>query len=167
MDSITVNKPTSFQSFTRESNAKIVFSKIPTFEFLTQKFVIPGISASSVNIPMRSGIFNRPGDVLVFEKPWTIEILLDENYIAYLEIFKWIMSYASTDDDVERDFSKITTDAKVVVLDNNNKEIGTFTFNDVYPIALGSIEFSTTSSNTDYMKFNAAFEYSNFIPTFT
>lgn len=157
-------RPTNFSSYTSEQNAKVIFGAIPTFEFLIQRFRIPGLNVPSIQMQGRTGNFSRPGEKIEFDKPWTLEIILDEHYIAYKELFKWINSYAGIEDDVERDFQKIVSDASVVVFDNNRNEILNFNFYNVFPLGISEIAFDTTASGHTYLKFNASFDYTHFEP---
>lgn len=160
MESVSVTKPTSYANFTQESNATVVFSKIPTFEFLIQRFSIPGISLGTVDLYGRTGMFSRPGEMLRFEKPLVLEIIMDEGYVAFQEILDWLELIAGSDDPVERDLSKYTTDARIVILDNNGKGVGAVNFHHVYPTGISSIQYAITNSGVTYVKFSATFDYS-------
>lgn len=155
-------KPSIFLNPAVSSTAKIVFSKIPNFEFLTQRFKTPGISSNVVNIATPYGSFNRPGDTIIFQKPWNLEIILDEKHLAYKEIYNWVLSYLNQDIDPERDFSKIVTDARIIVFDNINNLAAIYRINDVYPISISEIGYAINNTGIEYIKFNVDFEYSTF-----
>lgn len=99
MQDIFYDKPKEFSSYTRADNAKLVFSRIPTFEFYIQRFSLPGITIGTVGLNSRTGAYSRPGENLQFEKPLNVEIILDENYKSLQEIYNWITSYADPDDE--------------------------------------------------------------------
>lgn len=161
------DKPQQFSSYTKETNAKLVFARIPTFEFLIQRFSLPGVSLSTVQLSGRTGTFSRPGEMLSYEKPLNLEIILDEDYIGFQEVCSWLTLIANYEDPIERDFSSITSDARIVILNNNgDEEVGSFIFKDVYPIGISSISYSFTDSNPAPMKFSASFDYSVWEPDF-
>lgn len=159
------DKPTEFLNPSKTSNAKIVFAKIPHFEFLTQRFSLPAVNSNPANVSSPFVDYTRPGDKVQFQKPWTLEIILDEKYRSYAEIFSWFMSYVEySNDSANRDFEDIVSDARIVLLDNEAEEVGSILFQDVYPIGLSSISYVTTDSSYEYIKFNADFDYSAFRP---
>lgn len=167
-DSIFRDKPQQFSSYTREDNAKLVFARIPTFEFLIQRFTLPGISLGTVQLGGRTGAFSRPGEILSYEKPLNLEIILDENYIGFQEIYDWMELIGSDEDPIERDFQTITTDARIVITNNNrDEEVGSFLFKDVYPIGMSSISYGFSNGNPSPLKFNASFDYSIWKPDFS
>lgn len=167
-DTIFHDKPQSFSSYTRPDNAKLVFARIPTFEFLIQRFQLPGVSLGTVNFNGRTGTFSRPGENLNFEKPLNLEIILDEDYVAFQEIYNWLALMALHEDPVERNFEEITSDARIVVLNNDrDEEVGSFLFKDVYPIGISSISFAHNEPSPAPIKFNASFDYSIWVPDFS
>ena len=161
------DKPQEFGTFTRSDNAKLVFARIPTFEFQIQRFSLPGIALGTVGLKGRTGSFSRPGENLEFEKPLNLEIILDENYRALQEIWNWLSLIADPEIDPQRDFEKIVSDARIVILNNEKtEEVGTFNFAHCYPIALGSLAYANNDPNPGNLKFNASFDYSTYKPDF-
>lgn len=163
MDNIFYDKPKKFGSYARTDSAKLVFARIPTFEFLIQRFSLPGISLGTVQMNGRTGSFSRPGENLQFEKPLALEIILDEDYKSIQEIYNWMTMMANPELDVERDFEKIVSDARIVILNNEKtEEVGVFNFYDVYPISMSSLSYAHNDANPAPLKFNATFDYSIF-----
>lgn len=163
MESTLFDKPQKFGSYTRNENAKLVFSRIPTFEFYIQRFSLPGISIGTVQMSGRTGTYSRPGEILQFEKPLNLEIILDEDYRSLQEIYNWLIFFADPNLDPERDFDKIVSDARIVVLNNEkSEEVGSIHFLDVYPIGMSSLSYAHNDSSPAPLKFNASFDYSTY-----
>lgn len=168
MEAIFYDKPKTFGTYTRSDNAKLVFSRIPTFEFLIQRFTLPSVSLGSVKLQGRTGSFSRPGENLEYEKPLMLEIILDEEYRAMQEIWNWMTLIADPEIDPNRDFEKITSDARIVILNNEkSEEVGTITFKSCYPQSMSSLAYAHNDPNPGPLKFNATFDYSVFVPDFT
>lgn len=77
------------------------------------------------------------------------------------EIYNWMNFFAAFEGDIERDFEKIVSDARIVVLNNEgSEEVCAIVFQDVYPISMSSLSYAFNDSGPTTIKFNAQFDYS-------
>ena len=119
------------------------------------------------------------GDKVVFD-PLVLRFIVDEDMVNYREIYNWIIQLApgyDTDDyreligstktttgfdDRSGDYTKMYSDATLIVNTSSNNANVEFVFEDCFPTSLGSVEFKTDSADTEYVVADLTLRYTLF-----
>ena len=120
-----------------------------------------------------------PGDKVVFD-PLVLRFIVDEDMVNYREIYSWIIQLApgfDTDDHKELigstktttgfdnrsgDYTKMYSDATLIVNTSSNNANVEFVFEDCFPTSLGSVEFKTDATDTEYVVADLTLRYTLF-----
>jgi hypothetical protein len=129
---------------------KLVFDKIPNTEFFCQSITLPELSLSPVEQKTPFLDLNWQGEK-VNHQPLFAEILVDKEMSSYTELYKWIKDMSVLNKAVEG-FS----DCQVII---GSK---TFSFVDVWPMNIGSLNFSIAAADIQPLTFGVTFEYDYF-----
>ena len=141
------------------------FLRIPGVNYFCQRVNIPGISLSNTiqstpfaNIPIE-------GDMLEFED-LTIGFIVDEDMQNYLEMYNWLHSLGFPDRYAQYDneTSDIKSDVNIIIHTNKSNPNYSIVFKDVFPVALGVINFDTNNTDLEPIIVDATFKYTG---TFT
>ena len=146
---------TSNYNFLSPTGFKLIINrdKLSNLEFFCVSATLPDLSLGEVegNIQQHKGYFT--GDVTFGGLSLTVAI--DEDLEVYKELFKWI-----TDN---RDSGKPTVyDATLMILtshQNINKQIQ---FKNLFCTSVAALEFSTQSTDVEYLQAAAEFRYDEF-----
>jgi len=136
-----------------------------TFNFLCKAAQLPASTVSSIDVPFRGRIFKVAGDRTV--ENWTVTIINDENFLIRTAMEYWMNGIAKLDNNTgATNPSSYMTNAFVSQLgrggaggrnsESNNSAGGgssvsplrVYTFFDLFPVNIGSIELSYDSSDT-------------------
>jgi hypothetical protein len=169
MSAIT-NTPTN-RNYLASSNFRMVLQKAPSLNFFLQGMSIPGLSfEGNIDMPTPFVKIPIPGDHLNYA-PLTVEFLVDEDLVNYLELWNWMLSIAGpssvdpsrsslVDNSISTDYNtRARSDIKLMVLSsakNPNLEIN---FYDAFPSSLGQLNFSTVTTDVNYIQCSVTFEY--------
>ena len=151
---------------------KFLIERIPTVEFFCQTVNIPEISIGSRQIETRVKAYDTPGDKMTFGD-LQLTFMINENMDNYYEIYKWLKGMTNPKHEEEfanylrgvyepgrpTDYQKITTDARLLVLDSNFNTITTTVFMDVFPVSLSGVRFSADPTDIDYVTEDVTFQY--------
>ena len=92
-----------------------------------------------------------------------IDIINGYNWIIALGFplgYEQYTSFFSTQESlVISDLAKNYSEGSLIILGANNTPVRTITFTDMFPIALDSLTFASTSSDVQYLVGNATFRY--------
>ena len=120
-----------------------------------------------------------PGDKLTFD-PLGVRFIVDEDMTNYQEIYNWMIQLApgyDTDDyrdlvgssittsgfdSRDGDYSKMYSDASLIVNTSSNNANIEFTFEDCFPTSLGSIDFKSDESDVPYVVADLTLRYTLF-----
>lgn len=150
---------------------RFVLQRAPNIEFFCQEVTLPEISIQDLSQETPRTRIYRPGVKVEFS-PLNIEFIVDENLSNYSEIQNWLFGlgapqnfqqYANLNSE-EKDGTPggIVSDGTLVVLtSNHNANINVF-FQNLFPIALSPLNFTSTMSDVDYIKATATFRYTVF-----
>tara|TARA_B100000287_G_scaffold129579_1_gene121603 strand:- start:3290 stop:3850 length:561 start_codon:yes stop_codon:yes gene_type:complete len=151
---------------------KFIIERIPTVEFFCQTVNVPEISIGTRTIETRVKPYDLPGDKMTFGD-LQLSFMINENMDNYYEVYKWLkgltnprtesqfIEYLNTIDEKGRptDFNKITTDARLLVLNSNYTTVTTAVFMNIFPVSLSGVRFSADPSDIDYVTADATFKY--------
>lgn len=133
---------------------KIIFSRLPNAVFYTQEFVMPGLSVSTIESPYPGNNFKTSSGQLEVDDV-EINFIVDEKMLAYYEIYDWLKSMnVNSSTFTEFSYSDIVV---MPMTANSTPSTHTITLLDCIPIRLGSLNFRTTSSDTQYITCSATF----------
>ena len=144
--------------------------KCPTVDFFVQEVNIPGITIGSPQEPNPFTVIPKPGDHVTFEE-LSIKFKVDSMATNFFEIYNWIRETGFPENYAERKTiesrSKISgqglqSDISVIILDASKNPLFECTIKDAMPVALGSLQFSTTPVDINYITAQATFRYTNY-----
>mgnify|MGYP003128297363 FL=1 len=79
------------------------------------------------------------------------------------ELYEWLRSCANLEDTSEYENPEIhTTDAELIIVNSAKRPIKSISFNNVLPTSLGSLQFDSTTTETEPIICNATFKYTSY-----
>jgi len=143
--------------------------KIPEMTYFCQSVAIPSASLGIVDIATPFVDYPTPGDKILFAE-LSVQFLVDSEMKNYRAIFDWINnvgfpeSYsqyitATNSSMALPQNASVLSDATLTILGSNNAPVQTIQFVDCMPISIESLQFSSTSSDVQYLVGNATFKY--------
>jgi len=93
----------------------------------------------------------------------TVSIKLDSNLYNYNLLYRWI-SMLVDEEGYPSDLGKedYATSYTVLLLNQYEEAIGTFTYHEVIPVSVGGIEFDYTTSDAIFIDFTFSYDYISF-----
>jgi hypothetical protein len=154
-------------------------------EFFCTATSIPGVRANTVAVAGHEnmGVVREQPTAVIFEKPFTMQVIADTDYAAYKDLRGWFDMIAQNANQgltgrVQRMmyYNTYTYDMELIKLehwgdsdtntfslngDDNYREVMTVRFLNAYPVTIDAINLSTEELNTA-VKFNVAFTYESY-----
>lgn len=165
-DNLTTNinlfQPTGFKVVIDRQN----FSNLT---FFVQSINHPGAANPATETPApRIQSVPMPGNQMQFGE-LTMDILLDEDFNSYIEMYNWMLRLVNLKqvqkrDDFAGDTSTQPTysDITVTALTSSNLKNKTIRYIDCIPVAIGDIRFEAQNQGVEYITFPASFRFSYF-----
>lgn len=161
-ENINLFQPTSFSVVIDRQN-------YPALRYFVQRVSHPGASNSAAEVPFsRVGGVPMPGNTMVYGS-LNMDILLDEDFTSYIEMYEWMLRLVNEDQISSRDVytqakGRIPTYSDIVVnaLTNSNNKNIQFKYRDCVPVNIGDVTMEATNSGVDFLTFNAEFRFSYF-----
>ena len=165
-DNLTTNinlfQPTGFRVVIDRQN----FSNLT---FFVQSINHPGAANPATETPApRIQSVPMPGNQIQFGE-LTMDVLLDEDFISYIEMYNWMLRLVNLKqvqkrDDFAGDTSTQPTysDITVTALTSSNLKNKTIRYIDCIPVAVGDIRFEAQNQGVEYITFPASFRFSYF-----
>ena len=160
----TLSTTPSNRSFLSNNKFDFVLDRIPNFTFLVQSVNLPAISLSFNEIPTPATSIRIPGTIVSFSQ-LSLSFIVDEDMQSWYEIYNWIFSLGNPESNVKRlGFSESpgnnyeTSDASLFIKTNSNNLNWKVNFNEVFPVDLSEIQFSTTETQ-EFVTASATFNY--------
>ena len=147
--------------------------KLPELSFFCQSAILPEISLGQVVQGTPFSDNQIPGDKIEFGE-LQVRFLVDDKMENYSGIFNWIKglgfpeSYDQYSDFISRqnnsmsDLANNYSDGTLGILNSNFQPVKSISFVDLYPTSLSSLEFTTTSTDIEYLTGVATFKYTYF-----
>ena len=112
---------------------------------------LPGMSLGSINNDTPFKTIPIAGDKLDFNE-LDIEFIVDENMENYLAVYDWLrgLGYAESYDEykqLKEGDNGIYSDATLTILTSHSNPNVSITFQDIFPINIGDLEFVTENAN--------------------
>jgi hypothetical protein len=149
------------------NNFQFFLKKTPNLNFFCQKATIPGIALPAVDTPTPFVVIPQYGDHLDFA-PLEIEFMIDEQMANYMEIHNWMRKtgfatawseFASIKNLPVTLGEGLFSDGEITIFDSVKNPRFSVTFQNMFPIALGGIEFKTTNTDATYAVCSCTFRY--------
>lgn len=153
-------QPTGFRVMIERQN-------YPNFQFFAQSVNHPGATLSAAEAPTpRINSVPFPGDALTFGEV-SINILLDEDFEAYIEIYSWLRrliesNYVTPLEAINSGEPASNADISVIALTSHNNKNRIIKYRDAIPTMLGDIQFEASNSGVEYIVCTASFRFSYF-----
>ena len=161
-------------------NFDLQLNKLPKTKYFCVGVTLPAItlSESEQSIPLAIPVW-LPGDKITFD-PLGVRFIVDEDMTNYQEIYNWMMqlgpgydtgdyqdlvgsSMSTTGEDTRSgDYTKMYSDATIIVNTSANNANIEFTFEDCFPTALGAVEFKSDESDVPYVIADLTLRYTLF-----
>ena len=165
---------------------KFNIHQLPKVEFFCTAANVPAINLGEAVFPTPYKEIPVMGDTLTYDN-LSISFIVDENLENYIEMHDWLTAIGfpknrnqfstfrsstastpiatqGTSDDIG-DVQPATSargmfgDAILTVLTNKNNPVVEVRFQDIYPVALGALDFTQTSTDVEYISVTADFSY--------
>ena len=155
-------QPTGFQVVIDRQN-------YANLSFFVQTVNHPGAINQAVEVPFRNfQSAPMPGGQLQFGE-LTMEVLLDEDFNTYNELYDWLWRLATVRQIEKRDSwtdhrSDTPSHADIIVtaLTNQNNRNRRIKYHDCIPTSLGDIQFQATNQTVEFITFPANFRFTYF-----
>ncbi|PHS22148.1 MAG: hypothetical protein COA84_13280 [Robiginitomaculum sp.] len=149
-------------NFLSQLEFDFTIKRLPNVTFLVQAVSLPGMSmgTTEVNTPFKPIMLH--GDRLVYDE-LTVTLKVDEDMLAWTEISDWMKGLTTPESFDQYNNLKIGeglySDASIMIMSNVKNPNIEFLFEDMFPIALGPIQFDTRSSDLEYVTVDVTFKF--------
>lgn len=139
----------------------------PHVNFFCTDASIPNFELGTAEMPSPFKIIPLPGDKPRFGD-LTLTFKLDEKLQNYLEIFNWMVKigfpesydqYASIERAPIGSGQGVVSDATVTILNSSMDPTTEFRFQNMYPVSLSDLNFTTTDTTVNYITARASFRF--------
>ena len=136
------------------------FLRMPMVDYFCQRVSIPGITSSSIVQSTPFADVPVEGDHLVFED-LSLDFIVDEDLKNYIEIYDWLKALGFPDNFAQYNSQEqeLKSDVNIVIHTNKSNPNYIVNFKDIFPIALGAINFDTNATSLEPIVVNAIFRY--------
>ena len=150
-------------SLLQTTKYSFVIPELPFAKYFIQKVRLPGVSTTAVEVPTPFSKTKRHGDTLVWNE-FTMTVLIDEDLRVWEETFDWLKSLTKPTRFEEYHHRKVSLkelyyDGILTINTNSNIPNLRFKFHDCHPVALGDIDFDTTTSAEETITVDITFAY--------
>ena len=148
---------------------KFTLAKYPKVAFFSNSARIPELSLGTAIQPSYLKDIDIPGEKLTYGD-LNIRFLVDENMQNYMAMHNWLKGIGfpetpqqfkdqTTDKDGLRDEKEVFSDGSLHILNSNFQDVAIVKFNDLFPVALTSLEFDATETDINYFTAEATMRY--------
>ncbi len=137
-------------------------ARIPNIIYNVQEVALPNLTMADQDQPTTLGIpIKRPIGAYKFDN-LQISFLVDENMNNWLEIYKWMRHLGNIDSDCTNNslpFSRWMTTATLHITKGTYKDNLKVIFQEIFPIALSGLRFTSTAASYQPQIATATFSY--------
>lgn len=124
------------------NNAYMIFHSFPEISYYIKSIQIPSITTGSTRIGLpQHHAWNIPS-VQSDVDDITVMWYLDENYITYFRILKWMLECRNA-----TDVSSVMTQATITITNNAKQPLININLFDAWPSNVGTLDFDTYNSD--------------------
>ena len=157
-------------SFLSPTGFKFAIQKLPHVNYFCTSADIPDITLGQVD---QENLFIRipvPGDKLAFS-PLNLSFAIDEDMKNFKEIYDWLIGLGYPDNFEQRANLQsalqqrnersglVYSDGSMIITTAQYQPNILINFIDLYPISIGGLEFSTQSTDIEYLQGSVSFAY--------
>jgi len=166
---LLTNQPDNI-NFLSPLGFRFTLSRAPNLNFFVTDVNIPSLTLGFIETPTPFKILEFPGDRLDYGD-LSVTFRVDEDFQNYLEIHNWIRAlgfpnsfgeYKKLTDAQPGKKDTVYSDATLVVMNSAMIPNIEVKFEDIFPIAIGDINFTTTDSDVNYVTNTVSFKYKLF-----
>lgn len=164
-----LNQPNNI-NFLSPLGFRFVLKRAPNLNFFCTDVNIPSMTLGYIELPTPFKIIELPGDKLDFGD-LNVTFKVDENLENYLEVYNWLLAlgfpddfgqYKRLNDKNAGDKEGIYSDGTLYVLNSVMVPTMEITFQDLFPVAISDINFTSTDTDVNYVTNTATFKYKKF-----
>jgi hypothetical protein len=175
------NRQPSNLNYLKPNGFKFQVHNLPNVSYFCQAANIPSISLGDAVAPTPLSDLHFPGEKLIYGEI-LLRFLVQENMANFIELYKWLIGLGFPNDRKEyTDYNSKQnyrfpysrpsralglanfSDADLFILDSNNTPVVKFTFYDIFPTNLQSLEFDVQMQSADeYLIGMATFKYRHY-----
>ena len=147
-------------NYLMNTSFRFIMDKSPNMVWFCQRVNIPDFSLNAIEQPTRFGARSfKAGDKYNFGD-LNISFLVDENMDNYLELHDWLRSCANLEDTTEFEGrERFTTDAELIIVNSAYRPVRSIRFKELIPESLGSVDFESTTGETEPIIVDASFKF--------
>lgn len=156
------------------------FERMPYLSFMVQDVNLPGISATSAQVGLPGLTVKHAADRLTYEQ-LQVTFLVDEEFMVHRELQRWMAGMTGREDrstltaQFVRDQAEFSwgdsaspsrtlasatrTTAGLTIVNGAKNPILRVLFFNLYPVAVGPVQFSVTADPTTVLQSTATFDY--------
>lgn len=156
--------------FQTQNNFQLAFTRLPNVMINLQQCNIPSIQMTHSQVGTPFSFIKEP-DTKINYGDFMVSFKLDENFDSYLEIFNWMKGlgfpkdftqYSNLKGDAFNKRENIFSDATLTTLTNASNSNVRVEFQNMFPITLSEIDFSTMLTDANNIDVFASFAYDTF-----
>lgn len=145
--------------------------KIPELSYFCQEVQLPDLILGDILQANPLTNIALPGDQVAYS-PLEVSFLIDNKMSNYKALYNWVVGLGFPQDNDQyqnllgsssqpdiSDAGKVHSDGTLIILDNMSNPIQTIQFIDMVPVSLGSLTFTSTSQDVQYLVGRASFRY--------
>jgi|DEB0MinimDraft_4_1074332.scaffolds.fasta_scaffold00074_8 hypothetical protein len=141
---------------------QVEIPRIPNFGRFVQSVTLPQFSFSELTQPTTLGLAPAfPGSGYEFS-PLIIGFGIDERFLGYQELFRWMESMAFLTDTTNLPRESHTSDITLSIKNSAYNEKVRIVFVDAFPTVISPLEFTSLEPSSSPLLGSVTFNYSNF-----
>jgi len=143
---------------------QLEITNFPTVTYFCQSVNLPSLTASVVEVPVVGmGLpVKSPVGRYSYEN-MSVSFLVDENMENWLEVYNWMTEMRAFDTDcAEKDYEDLFSDATLKIMDGSYTPIKTVTVQDMFPVGISGVQFSSVVVDTEPVIATATFAFTKY-----
>ena len=166
---LLLNQPDNI-NFLSPLGFRFTLARAPNLNFFATDVNLPSLSLGFIEVPTPFKVLDFPGDRLDYGD-LQVTFKVDEDFQNYFEIYNWIVALGFPDeygqyqrvasaDPGEKE--SVFSDGTLTVMNSGMVPNIEVRFQDLFPISLSDINFTSTDSDVNYVTNTATFKYKLF-----
>jgi len=141
---------------------RFTIQRIPNFERFVRSVLVPPFRFGELVQPttLNLDIKIAGGDFTFL--PLQVGFVLDERFLSYIELYNWMTSIGMFKHESMIEKNAVTSDATLLVTNSAYRPQYRIVFKDLYPIALGELDFTSAEPISSPLISNVTFNYTRF-----
>ena len=143
---------------------KLEIDSFPTVTYFCQSVNLPSLTASVVEVPVAGfGLpIKSPVGRYSYEN-MSASFLVDENMENWLEVYNWMSEMRAFDTDcATKPYDSLFSNATLQIMDGSYTPIKTVTLEEIFPVGISGVQFSTVVVDTEPVIATATFAFTKY-----